>query len=151
QEAASMLTVQLEYLRGPRRSEVQKRLALIREELGDHVAAHALLEAILAMDATDDDVREHYITLSRRSGKVAEAARALGRAAAVAKDPGARARIGADLGKILLEVGDARRARTVLNDVVEQRADESAVLAAARTLGQLHADGRDPKALAAIL
>src|SRR5262249_1961605 len=139
QEAAAMLAVQLEYLRGPRRGEVQKRLPLLREQLGDHAAAHALLQAIVAIDPSDHDRRGNYIALSRRSGKTVEAARALGRAVATSKEPATRARVGADLGRILLEVGDARRARSVLNDVVETRADDAAVLSAARTLSQLHA------------
>src|SRR5262249_15414527 len=82
----------------------------------------------------------------------ADAARVLARALSAAKDPLLRVRIGADLGEMLLEVGDAKKAKAALQGVLELgNVDEGASLRAARALAKLATDGKDHRLLANVL
>ncbi|NUO51008.1 MAG: hypothetical protein HOV80_19305, partial [Polyangiaceae bacterium] len=78
---AQMLGVQIDQLRGPKKAELQKRLATILLDLGDEVAAYGSLEAVMAMDPGDDEVRDKYVELAQRLGKQADASKMLSRAA----------------------------------------------------------------------
>ncbi len=144
---AQMLAVQVEQLRGPKKAEAQKRLALLLLELGDDPAAYGHLEAVMTVDPADEEVRERYVALARSLGKQAEASKLLTRAAAAVKDPHARARINLECGRFLAELGDPKRARTVLAGVLEAGEGEVA-LEAARTLSDLV---EEAKGLAPIL
>ena len=144
---AQMLAVQIEQLRGPKKAEAQKRLGNILYDLGDDAPALANFEAVMAIDPADDDVRIRYVELARKLGKQADASKLLGRAAAAVKEPLARARINLESGRFLAELGDPKRARVVLQGVLDQ-ADGELALEAARSLRALV---EEPKLLAPIL
>jgi tetratricopeptide (TPR) repeat protein len=151
-EAARMLGIEIETLRGPKRLEAQKRLAaLTLEQLGDLEKTFALDEAIVPLDPADHDVRARFVQLASALDKQLEATRTLTRAATGSKDPAVRARIGADLGNLYRELGDARKARAAFQTVLDAGADEEATLHAARALAAISAEPRDPRALAAVL
>src|SRR5258708_2571112 len=81
-EAAAMLEVSLEALRGPKRAEAQKRLGLLKQDkLDDPAGAYLLFEAVVAFDPGDDEIRRRYGELARKLGKELDAARLLSRAA----------------------------------------------------------------------
>lgn len=148
---AQMLGVQIEQLRGPKRAEVQRRLGLLVEGLGDTPAAYAHYEAVLGVDPGDDEVRARYARIARELGKQADAAKLLQRSMAAVKDPASRARVQLELGRLLVELGDPKRARTLLSGVMEQGADDETTLEAARTLQGLLAETGEARALAQTL
>ena len=147
-EAAAMLTRELKIVRGPRRMEVQRRLAVLRQDvLGDPSGALELMGPVLSADVGDDDLRGRYVQLSFDLDQPQQAARLLSRALQTSKDPAIRARVGADIGRVFLKAGDVRRAQAALQQVVEEGHDAVAVLAAARQLAELHAQAGDTKGL----
>ena len=151
-EAARLYGVEIEAVRGPRRLEAQKKLAILTlEQLGDLEKTFAMYEAIVPQDPADDDVRGRFVQLASALDKQLEATRALTRASTASRDPAVRARIGADLGGLFRELGDAKKARAAYQGVLDARADDDASLRAARALAALSAEPRDPKALAAVL
>ncbi|MCC6553830.1 MAG: hypothetical protein IT372_12520, partial [Polyangiaceae bacterium] len=151
-DAARMMSLQIEQLRGPKRVEVQKRLAdLMFQKLGDLAGAHALCEGIVTADPADDRFRERYLSLSAALDKRLEATRALGRAATLAKEKPLRARMGVEMGELYVDLGDPRKARASFQQVIEGGADEGAVLRAARGLAKLCEKEKDSKGLAATL
>ncbi|HKQ71046.1 MAG TPA: hypothetical protein VJT73_16985, partial [Polyangiaceae bacterium] len=152
-EAAAMLEVSLESLRGSKRTEGQKRLGILKQDkLGDQAGAHPLFEAVVALDPGDDEVRRRYIDLSKQLGKQLEAARLLSRAATGVKETALKARLGTEVGEIYLAGNDTKRARSAFASVVDTaRSDDPAVLPAARALAGLYADGKEQKPLAQML
>src|SRR5262249_43288876 len=93
-EAAQMLCVQVDHLRGPRRLEAQKRLArLLFNRLGDWRGGFALREAGGPSPPADEEARSRYRTLAASLDRRADAARVLGRASTGTKDRALRARI----------------------------------------------------------
>jgi lipopolysaccharide biosynthesis regulator YciM len=151
-EAARLLGVEIESLRGPKRVEAQKKLSrLTLEQLGDLEQTFALDEAIVPLDPADDEVRSRFVKLASALDKQLEATRTLQRASTGSRDPAVRARVGADLGDLFRELGDPRKARTAYQAVVDAGADPAASLRAARALRALCSEPRDPRGLAAVL
>ena len=115
-----MLEVSLESLRGPKRTYAQKRLGLLKQDkLGNLAGAYALLEAVVAIDPGDDEVRQRYGELSKQLGKQVDAARLLSRAATGVKEQGLRARLGTEVGEMYLDAKDPKRARSAFASVIE--------------------------------
>src|SRR5262249_4558833 len=79
------------------------------------------------------------------------ATRVLTRAGSGCKDPGARARINADVGDLFMALGDPRKARMGYQSVLELGGDETAVLHAARRLDRITTEARDYRPLAQAL
>ncbi len=151
-EAARMLGVEIEMLRGPKRLDAQKRLsALTFERLADPEKTFALDEAILPLDPADHEVRARFVKIASALDKQLEATKVLTRAATGAKDPVVRARINADLGDLLMELGDARKARVAYQAALDARAEDPATLRAARALETICAEAKDHRALAVAL
>jgi golgin subfamily B member 1 len=151
-EAARMLGIEIDLLRGPKRLEAQKRLsALTFDKLADPEKTFALDEAILPLDPGDHEVRARFVKIASALDKQLEATRVLTRAATGAKDPVVRARINADLGDLLLELGDGRKARVAYQAALDARAEDPATLRAARALATICAEAKDHRALAAAL
>ncbi len=151
-EAAQHYALEIEHLRGPRRIEVQKQLsALYHDKLGDLERSFALDEAVIPLDPADNEVRARYLSVGATLDKRVEVGRVLARAATGARDPGARARISVDLGDVLVEIGDARKAKVAYQNAMDGNPDEGASLRAARALAAMASDGKDPQGLAAAL
>lgn len=151
-EAARLYAIEIEALRGPKRVEAQKRLSrLTLEQLGDLERAFALDEAIVPLDPADDEVRTRFVKLASALDKQLEATRALTRAATGSRDAAVRARIGAEMGDLHRELGDARKARSAYQSVIDAGTDAGASLRAARALRALCGEPRDPKGLCAVL
>jgi tetratricopeptide (TPR) repeat protein len=150
--AATMFDFELEYARGPRRTEVQRKLAVIRQDvLGDPAGALELLGPVTAADPGNDDVRARFCALSEQCGKLVEATRLLTRALQLCKDPAVRVRVGTDIGHLFLRAGDVNRAQVAWQQVMESGREDDAVLAAARGLLGLHSGDGTPVQLAAAL
>ena len=151
-EAARLIGVEIEALRGAKRLEAQKRLArLTLEQLGDLEKAFSIDEAIVPLDPADEEVRSRFVQLASALDKQLEATRALTRASTASRDAAVRARIGADLGDLFRELGDGKKARAAYQSVIDARADDAASLRAARALAALSAEPRDPRGLAVAL
>ncbi|MGK3959599.1 tetratricopeptide repeat protein [Sorangium sp. So ce118] len=152
QDAARMMTLQIENLRGPRRVEVQKRLVeLLFQKLGDLASAFALSEQILAVDPSDEAVRERFLALAPALDRRMDAARVLVRASSGAKDKPLRARIAAELGELYEGLGDGKRARAAFLQALDGEPDGAAVRRAARGLAKLCERERDARGLAGAL
>ncbi len=151
-EAARLIGVEIEALRGPKRLEAQKRLALLTlEQLGDLEKTFSMYEAVVPLDPADDDVVGRFVKLASALDKQLEATRALGRAATASRDPAVRARIGAEMGDLYRELGDLKKARASYQAVLDAHADDQASLRAARALLALSTEPKDPRGLAAAL
>ncbi len=150
-QAAAMLNLELKTVRGPRRMEVQRRLAFIRQDAGDPAGALELLGPVVSAEPGEDEARRRYVELSLSLNQPAEAAKLLNRALGTCKEPAVRARVGAEIGTVYLRSGDVKRAEAAFKQVVEDAADPSAMLIAARHLVELSEKSGDPKALGAAL
>ncbi len=152
ERAASLLTQELKTARGPRRQEVQRRLAILRQDcLNDPLGALELFAAVLHSDFSDDEARERYVQLSLALDRAADAARLLGRALHMAKDPAVRSRLGVDLGLIQLRTGEARKARATFEEVCKSQTDPRATLRAASALVEIYAESNEVSAEAQVL
>lgn len=151
-EAARLLGIEIEAQRGPRRIEAQKKLSrMTLEQLGDLEKTFALDEVIVPLDPADDEVRTRFVKLASALDKQAEATRALTRAATGTRDPAVRARIGVEMGDLWRELGDAKKARSTYQSVLDAGTDERAARSAAQALRALSSEPRDARALAAVL
>ncbi|WP_437587251.1 tetratricopeptide repeat protein [Sorangium sp. So ce1000] len=151
-EAARMMALQIENLRGPRRVEVQKRLAELQfQQLGDLASAFSLSEQILAVDPSDEGVRERFVALASALDRQADAARVLVRASSGAKDKPLKARIAAELGELYEGLGDGRKARASFQQALDGEPDGAALRRAARGLAKLCERERDARGLAGAL
>jgi golgin subfamily B member 1 len=151
-EAAKMLSIEIEQLRGPKRVEAQKRLAnLCFERLGDLQKTFSLDETVIPLDPADQDVRDRFIKIGSAMERLPDVIRVLARAASGARDPAVRARIGKDLGDVLLAMGDARKARVAYQGVIDASADDLATIGAGRALAAICAEARDTRAESAVL
>lgn len=151
-DAQKMMALQIEAQRGPKRVEVQKRLAdLLFHKAGDLAGAFAVCEQIIALEPGEDRVRERYLSLAASLDKRLDATKSLGRASTTARDKATRARIGVELGELYLELGDPRKARTSFQQVLDAAADDGASLRAARALAGLFEKENDARGLAAML
>ncbi|MBN2192595.1 MAG: tetratricopeptide repeat protein [Polyangiaceae bacterium] len=150
--AAEMLMRELRIARGPRKVEVQKRLAILKQDvLNDPTSALELLGPALTADPGDDDLRRRFVELSLALNQPLDAAKLLGRALQAATDPAVKARIGATLGSVYQSSGDVKRAQTEYEGVLEAAADDAATLSAASKLVELCAEAGDQKRLAQYL
>lgn len=149
EQRARYLAVELEHTRGPRRRDVLRRLGMLRQdELGDVQGAFEAFEQALGIDPSDDELRRRYIDLGCHLKGPLEVARTFARVSTVAKDAAARSRITAEMGELLLDGGDAKRARTTLTGVLAaSSADAYAVLVAARALARVYEAEGDAKHL----
>ncbi len=140
EEVARFLTIELEHSRGQQRFELLCRLADLREgQLGDAAGAYELLSSAIALDPSSAEVRARFLTLAMQQGKPLEAARLLSRAETVTDDLHVKAKIAVDVGELLREAGDFRRARAAFGMIVgEPDIDLEATLAAARALVAMH-------------
>lgn len=137
--AASLLTQELKVARGPRRNEVARRLAVLREEiLGDPAGALELLGPVVVADPSDDDARDRFVRLSLSLDRAVEAARQLGRAVQSVKDPKTRVRLSVDLGVLQRRTGELRRARSAFEEALRAAADDRCTLRAARELTEIY-------------
>jgi golgin subfamily B member 1 len=152
EDAARMLTIQIDSVRGPRRLEAQKRLALLQyDKLGDLPAAFSLHEGILTVDPNDDEVRARYRSIGTALDRRLDVTRVLTRASSSAKDPIVRAKIAADLGELFLEAGDTKRGRASLQSAVDAGLSDEAGVRAAKALVDLCEQASDWTALASVL
>jgi golgin subfamily B member 1 len=152
ERAAEMLGMELKLVRGPRRLEAQRRLAIIRQDvLGDPAGALELLGPVCSAEPGDDEVRRRFVELSLQLNQPGEAARLLQRALTACRDPAVRSRIAAEIGVVYLRSGDVKRAQASFQQVLEAQADDSAMLTAARNLVEMFAAAGDNKALAGAL
>jgi golgin subfamily B member 1 len=153
EERARYLTVELENTRGPRRRDVLRRLGILRQdELGDDQGAFEAFEQALGIDPADDDLRARYVALGTALKGPLDVARTFARVSTVAKDAAVRSRITAEMGALLLQGGDAKRARTTLAGVLASpSSDPQAVLVAARALTTVYEAEGDAKHLVDVL
>lgn len=150
--AIAMLTMELKLVKGSRRLDVQRRLAILRHDtLGDKVGALELLAPVVSAGPGDDDLRQRYVNLSLELDQPKEAALLLARALQTTREPGVRARIGVDVGKLYLKTGDSRRAQGIFQQVIDGGQGEAAVLSAARHLVELCGEAGDTKGLGTAL
>ena len=150
--AAAMLTRELKVARGPRKTAVQKQLAILRQDaLGDPAGALELMGPAVAADPGDDDLRRRFVQLSVALNQPLEAAKRLVRAVQTAKEDDVRARVGVEIGEVYLQSGDVKRAQTEFEKVVDAGGDEGAVLGAARRLAELYGEAGEQKKLAGAL
>jgi len=153
QEVARYLTIEIESTRGPKRAELLARIGRLKHDrMGDEKGAFEAFEQALAIDASDDALRSHYIELAAKLKRYADAAKTLSRVLSVAKEPAIKAKTGAQLGQMLLYSGDPKRAKSTLAAVLAvPEAPDDAVLVAARTLWEILEKEKDPRALADVL
>ncbi len=152
ERAASLLTQEWKVARGPRRNEVARRLAALREEvLADPAGALELLGPVVASDPSDDDARERFVRLSLALDRAVEAARQLGRAVQSVKDPKTRVRLSVDLGVLQRRTGELRRARAAFEEALRANADDRCTLRAARELAEIYAQAGEWRPLAGAL
>jgi tetratricopeptide (TPR) repeat protein len=151
EQATAMLSFELKTVRGPRRLEVQRRLAFIRHDQGDPVGALELLGPVVSADPGEDEARRRFVEISLSLNQPAEAAKLLTRALGSCKDPATRARVSAEIGTVYMRSGDAKRAEAAFQQVIEDGSDPHASLTAARQLLELHDKSSDQKALAGSL
>lgn len=150
--AAALLAQELKVARGPRRNEVARRLAVLREEiLGDPAGALELLGPVVVSEPADDGARERFVRLSLALDRAVEAARQLGRAVQTVKDPQVRVRLSVDLGVLQRQTGELRRARTAFEEALRADADDRCTLRAARELTDIYSQAGEWRSLAGAL
>lgn len=148
EQAAAMLNLELKTVRGPRRLEVQRRLAFIKQDAGDPAGALELLGPVVSAEPGEDEARRRFVELSLSLNQPTEAAKLLNRALGSCKDPAVRARVGAEIGEVYLRSGEVKRAEAAFKQVIEDGSDPGATLVAAGQLAQLDEKTGDLKALA---
>ena len=153
QDIARFLSIELESTRGPKRAALLARLGKLRSErMGDPTGAMEAFEQALAIDGTDDELRARFVALASKQGRFVDAAKALQRVLATAKDPAAKARTSTQLGEMFLRGGEARRAKATLAGVLAAAdSPPDAMLAAAHLLREVHAAEKDLRALCDVL
>ncbi len=150
--AIHMLNIELARVRGPRRVEVGRRLAIYRQDvLNDPAGALELLGPVVAGEPGNDEMRQRFVNLSLALGQTQQAARLLSRALATTRDAAVRARVGVDVGEVFLQTGDTERAGAAFSQVLEADHDPLAMLNAARRLQELTQDSTAPEQRARVL
>jgi tetratricopeptide (TPR) repeat protein len=149
-DVAKILAIELEHTRGPKRRDVLRRLGILRQDrLGDDTGAYEAFEQALALDAADEELLRRYVDLASSLGKQLDAARALTRYGAAARDPQARARLAAEVGDLYLSGSDAKRARASFVGVLALPDVPTDVqLRVSRALCAIYAAERDFRSLA---
>ncbi|HMA91841.1 MAG TPA: hypothetical protein VKP30_04100, partial [Polyangiaceae bacterium] len=152
ERAAALLTQELKVARGPRRNEVARRLAVLREEvLRDPAGALELLGPVVVAEPADEEARQRFVRLSLALDRAVEAARQLGRAVQSVRDPKVRVRLSVDLGLLQRQTGELRRARTAFEEALRANTDEPCTLRAARELAEIYAQAGEWRPLAGAL
>jgi hypothetical protein len=142
-EAASMVARQLEVARGPRRIELQKRLAALRQDrLADDAGAMELLEVLIIGEIADADVRRRFRQAAVALDRHAEAQRTIVDAVVNSNDPVLRLRVEAELAQFSLEAGDHEGAERAFEAIMRATTDDAALLTAAKGLASLYGPGR---------
>ncbi len=149
-DVAKFLAVELEHTRGPKRRDVLRKIGVLRQDrLDDAPGAFEAFEQALALDPSDEELRRRFADLAGTLGKELDAARTLSRVGTAVKDPGLKARLTAELGKLYMAGGDAKRARATFVGVVAMPdVPPEVILAAARALCSIFAAEKDNRALA---
>jgi tetratricopeptide (TPR) repeat protein len=152
-QVARCLSIELETARGPRRVQLFARLGVLRQErLGDEAGALEAYDQGLVLDPAEDDLRARYVDVAIRLGRQADALKLLERIIATVRDPAVRARASMELGETLLGLGEAKRAKAVLTEVLASWCPPAdAQLRAARTLREIHERAYDWRALCDVL
>ena len=152
EDEAGTLALELKLARPPRLPEVQRRLAILRQDaLGDPAGALELLEPLVARDPTDEDLRRRYLEVATTFHREVEAAKLLSRALPAVKDPLTRARLGLEIAGLYSKHDDGRRARATLEQLLEEPIEEMMRLVLAKRLVELHQDATEPKGFARAL
>jgi tetratricopeptide (TPR) repeat protein len=144
-----VLEVQLEFAtEADATRQLLERIADIRDErLGDEADAFRAYGRLLPLsaDANDTRARARFCDLASRLGRESEAASLLEHVASSSNAPQPRVDILTDAAKLLLKLGDAARAETVLRAIVEIAPDDPALaLPSARALEAMYAaSGKD--------
>ena len=148
-EVARLLAVELEHTRGPKRRDVLRRLGILKQDrLSDLPGAYETFEAALGLDPTDDDLRHRYEATAKALGRQLDAARTLSRVGMMVKDGALRARLSSAMGGLLLDGGDARKARATFATVLASPdAGDDALLDASRALATIYTAEKDYKSL----
>jgi tetratricopeptide (TPR) repeat protein len=150
QDVARFLAIELEHTRGPKRRDVLRKIGFLRQDkLLDLEGAFDVFEQVLALDPTDEEVRRRFVDLASVLHKELVAAQTLSRVGTGVKDPGLKAHLAAELGKLYLAGGDGKRARATFVGVLALPDLEPALnLVAARALCSIYAAEGDHKSLA---
>jgi tetratricopeptide (TPR) repeat protein len=153
EDVARFLAIELEHTRGPKRFAVLRRIGLLRQDrLKDPTGAYEAFEAALALDPSDDQVRERYAGLCVKLGRALDGARTLTRVGTAAREPHVRARLNAAIGELLREGGDLKRARAQFVAILAtSQVDELATLRAAHALVDIYTQEADSASLADVL
>jgi tetratricopeptide (TPR) repeat protein len=152
EEEAGTLTLELKLARPPRIAEVHRRLATLRQDvLGDPAGALELLEPLVARDPADEELRRRYLAVSATFHREVEAAKLLSRALTSVKDAGVRVRIALEIATLYGKQGENRRARALLEPLLDEALDDATKLAVGKRLVALAEDGADPKGLSRAL
>ncbi len=131
----SVLTRELEVARGARLTEVQSRLAALRQDfLDDTEGAMELLEPLVSRDPSHDEARARYLAICGALNRLPDAARRIKRALATLTDIDAHVRVSVDLGRTLLRIGDTEQAKVELLASLTAGAATSSALGAAELL-----------------
>ena len=118
-EVSRYLQLELEHTRGPKRKDVLLRVGILKQErMNDAGGAFEAFEQALALDATDDALRARYAALATKLGKQIDGAKTLNRVATGLKDPAQRAKSSQEIGQLLLEGGDPKRAKVTFATVL---------------------------------
>ncbi|MGA2448080.1 MAG: tetratricopeptide repeat protein [Polyangiaceae bacterium] len=149
---AKSLAIEIKSSRPPRREAAKKRLSELRfRVLGDHRGALDLIEPLVAMDPTADDMRRLYIDIAESIGNPVRAAETLRRSVRALKDLAARERVGFDIGCLYLRDGEISRARTAFLDVLSLNGLGPETVASARRLVDLEGETGDAGVIGAAL
>jgi tetratricopeptide (TPR) repeat protein len=150
---ARYLSIELENAHGPRRTQLLVRLGKLKEEkLGDGPAALEAYDQALALDPADEELREHYVDLAVQLGRHTDGLKLLERLIAGARDEAVRLRASVRLGETLLAQGDAKRAKTILSEVMASwRPPADVELRAARALRTIHETAYEFRPLCQVL
>jgi tetratricopeptide (TPR) repeat protein len=152
-DAVRFYTLELDTTRGAKRFGPLRALAALRHDRVDDLpGAYEAAEQALQIDASDNDLLDRFVALTRALGKHDAAQKTLQRLVSVVKDPSARARLAAEMGELLLATGDVKRARAAFSSALSTPgASELAVLPAMHALARLYGEDEDHVSLAEML
>ncbi len=144
---AAMHARELSSARGERRLWLQRRLAVLRQDImADPAGALDLLKPVVAASPADDDARERLVKLSLALDRGESAVRILLRALVPENEAMLRAKVAVQVGQVLLRSGQVKRAEGVFEQALAIGGDEASRLAAARELAEIHAKAGRPTA-----
>ncbi len=152
-EVERYLSIELESAHGSRRTQLLARLGRLREEeLGDAVGALEAYDQALALDPANEEARSRYVAVATRLECHADAVKVIERVLAAVKEPSIVLRANVELGEALLGQRNAKRAKTVLVEVLSSlSAPPDVQLRAARALRTIYEATYDRRALCDVL